>query len=157
MQVFIQIDRLFLSFWFYFEMEIIFKAQSGHLNIVEMLIKVGCDINETDKNKWTPLMNACYWANQDAVLALLKAGADPNIKNVDGRTALHEVCRSPTKKEDVLANIAVTLIKNGSDVNLTSSSQVKLQNLLVKSKNIIFMICVTFQGGFKCTDVCSLS
>ena len=114
-----------MGFYLKFEIRNIFKAQSGHLNIVEMLIKAGCDINETDKNKWTPLMNACYWANQEACLALLKAGADPNIKNIDGRTALHEVCRSPTKKEDVLANIAVTLIKNGSDVNLTSSSQVK--------------------------------
>lgn len=57
-------------------------AQSGHSKIVEMLLEAGCDINALDKNKWTPLMNACYWANEDAALVLLKAGADPNIRNI---------------------------------------------------------------------------
>lgn len=113
-----------------------------------MLIRAECDINACDKNKWTPLMNACYWANEDAVLVLLKSGADSNLRNIvrknlwnyrnydiinwfinkiqDGRTALHEVCRSPaTQKEDVLARIAKRLIQSGSDVNLASSSQVK--------------------------------
>jgi ankyrin repeat protein len=47
-----------------------------------MLLEAGCDINALDKNKWTPLMNACYWANEDAALVLLKAGADPNIRNI---------------------------------------------------------------------------
>jgi ankyrin repeat protein len=121
-----------------------------------MLIKAGCDINERDKNKWTPLMNACYWANEEAVLALLKSGADPNIKNIDGRTALHEVCRSPTKKEDVLAKIAVTLIKNGSDVNLTSSSQVGYSDFYLNPNKLLKCFLANFQGGFECADVCSL-
>ncbi len=47
-----------------------------------MLIEAGCDINALDKNKWTPLMNACYWANEDAALVLLKSGADPSIRNI---------------------------------------------------------------------------
>lgn len=42
----------------------------------------------------------------------------------DGRTALHEVCRSPSNKEEALANIAKKLIEFGCDVNLSSSSQV---------------------------------
>ena len=57
-------------------------SQSGHSNIVNLLIKAGCDINSFDKNKWTPLMNACYWANLEAVITLLKAGADPNLQNI---------------------------------------------------------------------------
>jgi ankyrin repeat protein len=88
-----------------------------------MLIGAGCELNSVDKNKWTPLMNACYWANEEAVISLLEAGADSNLRNIDGRTALHEVCRSPAKKEDILARIAKLLIQSGSDVNLTSSSQ----------------------------------
>jgi ankyrin repeat protein len=47
-----------------------------------MLIRAECDINACDKNKWTPLMNACYWANEDAVLVLLKSGADSNLRNI---------------------------------------------------------------------------
>jgi ankyrin repeat protein len=97
-------------------------AQSGHSSIVEMLIKAGCDLDALDKNRWTPVMNACYWANESALLVLLKAGADSNLKNIDGRTALHEVCRSPSTQETVLASIAKRLIQAGSDVNLSSSS-----------------------------------
>jgi ankyrin repeat protein len=49
---------------------------------VETLIKAGSDLNARDKNSWTPLMNACYWANQDAALALLEAGAEAHLKNI---------------------------------------------------------------------------
>lgn len=51
-------------------------------------------------------------------------------KNQDGRTALHEVCRSPKNKEEVLARIAKRLIQSGSDVNLTSASQEDLNALM---------------------------
>lgn len=47
-----------------------------------MLIRAECDINACDKNKWTPLMNACYWANEEAVLVVLKAGADSSLRNI---------------------------------------------------------------------------
>jgi ankyrin repeat protein len=47
-----------------------------------MLLKAGCDINAVDKNQWTPLMNACYWANEDAVYSLLDAGADSELRNI---------------------------------------------------------------------------
>lgn len=57
-------------------------AQSGHLAIIDMLIKADSDINALDKNQWTPLMNACYWANEEAVLALLEAGANSTIRNI---------------------------------------------------------------------------
>ena len=57
-------------------------AQSGHLAIIDMLLKAGCDINAVDKNQWTPLMNACYWANEDAVYNLLDAGADSELRNI---------------------------------------------------------------------------
>ena len=57
-------------------------AQSGHSSIVEMLIKAGCELNSVDKNKWTPLMNACYWANEEAVISLVEAGSDVNLRNI---------------------------------------------------------------------------
>jgi ankyrin repeat protein len=42
----------------------------GHSSIIDMLIKAGCDVNALDKNKWSPLMCACYWANPEAVVYL---------------------------------------------------------------------------------------
>lgn len=106
-------------------------AQSGHANIVRMLLKAGCDINAVDKNNWTPLMNACYWSNEEAVIVLLQAGADVHIRNIDGRAALHEVCRSPvSNKEEILARIAKRLIQGGCDVNLSSSTKEDLNALM---------------------------
>lgn len=106
-------------------------AQRGHLEIIDMLLKAGCDINALDKNQWTPLMNACYWANEEATMNLLKAGANSAQRNIDGRTALHEVCRSPAVgKEDVLSRIAKVLIQTGCDANVSSSSQEDLNALM---------------------------
>lgn len=68
-------------------------AQSGHASIVEDLIKAGCDLNARDKNEWTPLMNACYWANQDAALVLLKSGAESNLKNIVSSNASSEILK----------------------------------------------------------------
>lgn len=42
----------------------------------------------------------------------------------DGRFALHELCRSPCRNEDVLAEIALSLIDSGTHVDMKSSSQV---------------------------------
>jgi len=106
-------------------------AQSGHLAIIDMLLKAESDINALDKNQWTPLMNACYWANEEAVLALLEAGANSTLRNIDGRTALHEVCRSPaSSKGEILARIAKRLIQAGCDANISSSSQEDLNALM---------------------------
>ena len=54
-----------------------------------MLIRAECDINACDKNKWTPLMNACYWANEEAVLVVLKAGADSSLRNIVSDLSYH--------------------------------------------------------------------
>ena len=53
-----------------------------NLSIHEMLIRAGCDVNALDKNKWTPLMCACYWANPEAVVCLLEVNADTTIRNL---------------------------------------------------------------------------
>ena len=49
----------------------------------------------------------------------------------DGRTALHEVCRSPaSSKGEILARIAKRLIQAGCDANISSSSQEDLNALM---------------------------
>ena len=54
-----------------------------------MLIGAGCELNAVDKNKWTPLMNASYWANEEAAISLLEAGADSNLRNIVSLTTTH--------------------------------------------------------------------
>jgi len=68
------------------------------ISIIKKLIVTGADVNQKGVvGDWTPLMVAAYRGYTDAVKELLKAGADPSLKNSQdsgwiwyryGRTAL---------------------------------------------------------------------
>ena len=56
----------------------------GNVDIVNILIKAGADVNAQDIGKNTPLMHLAYNSQIDVAKALLEAGADPTIKNKGG-------------------------------------------------------------------------
>ena len=60
---------------------------NDNVEIVKFLIEVGFDVNTHDNERWTPLMSAVYKNKPDFVEVLLKAGADPDMKNKEGKTA----------------------------------------------------------------------
>jgi len=59
--------------------------------IIPYLIKNGVGVNEADVNGLTPLANAIQLGSLIAMETLLDCGADPLIKNKEGRNALHLV------------------------------------------------------------------
>mmetsp|Transcript_26164 Transcript_26164/g.26400 ORF Transcript_26164/g.26400 Transcript_26164/m.26400 type:complete len:233 (+) Transcript_26164:197-895(+) len=59
-------------------------SQNGHLNLVEMLIEKGADVNLKNKKGNTALHMALSYDYYDCCLALLSAKADENIKNDAG-------------------------------------------------------------------------
>ena len=59
----------------------------GNLEIVQMLIDAGCDVNQDNGNGWTALNLVIYNGGKvSTVEALLRAGADPDIANNNGNT-----------------------------------------------------------------------
>ena len=65
------------------------------------LISHGADVNARDVNERTPLMHASQQGNAKIVEALLDAGANKTLKDINGSTA-HEIARA-FKKDDIVA------------------------------------------------------
>jgi ankyrin repeat protein len=65
---------------------------TNHPEVIPALVEAGVPVNATDNFGYTPLMYAATidFGNPGAIAALLKAGADPKVRNDEGRTALEQ-------------------------------------------------------------------
>lgn len=65
---------------------------SNHPGLIPVLVRAGVRPNATDENGFTPLMYAATIDFGDArsIQALREAGADPSIRNDDGRSAIEQ-------------------------------------------------------------------
>ena len=57
--------------------------------VLKTLINHGADVNVTNKNNTTALLQACKMGDIDIINVFLSTGANPNIANDDGDTCLH--------------------------------------------------------------------
>lgn len=78
-------------------------ALAGNTKIVEFLIKKGADVNKQALeagDSETPLMDASENKHVETVKVLLAHGADPNITNVDGFSALTKLYHLQTEEDN---------------------------------------------------------
>ena len=69
--------------------ELVRAARGGDAQAIGILLESGVDPDQrTGQNNWTPLMHAIHKNQKEAVTALLEGGADVNIQNERGLTAL---------------------------------------------------------------------
>ena len=65
-----------------------YAASKGHTAMMRLLIDNDAYIDAESPNGTTPLMMSAYYASPMAVKLMLEEGADPNLQNQDGQTAL---------------------------------------------------------------------
>jgi ankyrin repeat protein len=68
------------------EVDLIEAVKSGNKNSVQELIEAGAEMNQQDKQGWTPLNWAAGKGDLEIVELLLQRGADPSIVGRDLRT-----------------------------------------------------------------------
>jgi ankyrin repeat protein len=65
-----------------------YAASTGHVAVIEFLLENSAYIDAESPNGTTPLMMAAMYGTPESVKVLIQAGADLNIKNQLGLTAL---------------------------------------------------------------------
>lgn len=89
-----------------------FESDEPSRKMIEYLISKGLDVNAQDCYGMTPLHYAMRSKNVEAIIALLNAGANPNIPNQDNLTPLSMIGYLPDRL-DVLE----LMLKNGANVH----------------------------------------
>lgn len=88
---------------------------NGHIQIANILIENGADVNISDNTGETALMVASANDNLETIKLLIQHGADVNTKDIDGETAL-----MVASQNGHIATINF-LVENGADVNAKDS------------------------------------
>jgi len=71
-----------------------YAASGGHLQVIDFLLENSAYIDAESPNGTTPLMMAAMYGNPESVKLLIQAGADLNVKNMVGMTALDFAVRA---------------------------------------------------------------
>ncbi len=97
------------------------------VELLDMLIEKGCEINKPKENKWTPLMMALCYRNENVASALYRKGAEINIKDNENWTPLMYALRYGKHKlaEEMIAK----------DNNINASNKNRWTPLLFASRN----------------------
>ena len=82
---------------------------------LQAIIDQGVNVNATNQENETALLEACMYGQDFKIRVLLDAEADPNIPNKNGNTCLHYAADDDCPKEVLQA-----IIDKGADVNATN-------------------------------------
>lgn len=93
-------------------------AQEGHLEIARLLLQYDFDRDALHKKRYTPLMLAVMGGHSEMTALLIENGADPNVRNQQGDSALHCLLRSGMRHNQwEMLGITRMLIEAGAEVN----------------------------------------
>ncbi|KAH9515488.1 Ankyrin repeat and SAM domain-containing protein 6 [Bulinus truncatus] len=119
---------------------LMFAAMTGRLDIAELLVLKGCDVNKQDLiSGWTALMQATYHGKKNVAMFLLSIGADVNIQAKNGCTAFDMASLIDDVDTELLRQLAAKAMQvnkvdktkksrtKPSDVNSSLTSDLSLE------------------------------
>ena len=112
--------------------------------VLQSLIALGYDINALDDSGYTPLMKCCVLGFEQAAVILMEAGANLDVADANGQTALHHTLRNiyfGDTKCSYISNsrlfIALELYLRGSTPVRDKDDKTPLMNLSSPNTNLV--------------------
>lgn len=81
------------------------QVDGADLDLINILVKHGANVNIQDNRLRTPLHRAAQYGQLQAVLLLLKYGADPNIRDYNGWTSADRAASHPEIQSLLMKNL----------------------------------------------------
>jgi hypothetical protein len=130
-------------------------ADKGKTEIAALLVVRGAAIDRLSDYQWAPIHNAAYHGHFDIVVDLLKAGADPNLRTSEGKTAYGwALARSHPEVAELLEPYMKKVVDFAVEHNLkTEQPAEKPEGWAVLSPQQIARTETHAQLGYRLTDI----
>ena len=103
-----------------------YASCKAYTQIIKILIMNGAFINMAKLDGTTPLMGAAYFGHISAVRLLLRHGATPNAKDLNGFDAYFYAASGPRSESKAVANIMSILVATNDSPLQYLADQAKL-------------------------------
>ena len=127
------------------------NADANVLEIIDYFIKKGCNINDKDHKDRTPLMMVVNNLNEytkTGIIKLINAGANPNLTDIDGNTALLRLLLQNDNNynrdgelEYLIISCMMTLINHGAFTYHTNKYGQSIMDLMSKQTFKYYKLC----------------
>ncbi|XP_009867250.1 PREDICTED: ankyrin repeat and SOCS box protein 10 [Apaloderma vittatum] len=97
-----------------------------YFQVCQLLVERGASINAADRDRQHPLHLACKNANVQVAELLLAQGANVNVMNYSGNTALHNILQATAYKLDHHPELVVRALLNYGAVRIWPGSLLKV-------------------------------
>ncbi|RLV89323.1 hypothetical protein DV515_00014968 [Chloebia gouldiae] len=100
-----------------------------YYRVCQLLVEHGASINAEDQDRQHPLHLACKNANAQIAELLLARGANVNVMNYGGNTALHNILQVAAYKLEHRPELVVQALLNHGAVRIWPGSLLKVQGV----------------------------
>lgn len=98
-----------------------------YYRVCQLLVESGASINAADRDRQHPLHLACKNANAQITELLLARGANVNVMNYGGNTALHNILQVAAYKREHRPELVVRALLNHGAVRIWPGSLLKVR------------------------------